>query len=155
MASVGPPEPTPLPPSATTSPLSPLHAAIMNSRTTSTQEFSLGIKVCVFCGSSPGKSPLHMEAARSLAHVFHQHNVSLVYGGGTVGLMGEVARTLVGLSGPEAVHGIIPAPLVKYERGPDSKDEEVSEEGTLPEYKIYRKTTVVKDTHNRKRMMVC
>lgn len=34
-----------------------------------------------------------------------------------LGLWGEVARTLVSLSGPDAVHGIIPAPLVKYERG--------------------------------------
>lgn len=108
----------------------------------------------MFCDSSPGKSPLHMEAARSLAHALHQHNFSLVYGGGTVGLMGELARTLVGLSGPEAVHGIIPAPLVKYERGLDSKDEEISEEGALPEYRIYGKTTVVNDMHARKRMMV-
>ena len=58
-----------------------------------------------------------MAAARSLATVMAVNNMSLVYGGGTVGLMGEVARTLVSLSGPESVHGIIPAPLVKYERG--------------------------------------
>ena len=58
-----------------------------------------------------------MAAARSLAEAMAAYNISLVYGGGTVGLMGEVARTLVSLSGPESVHGIIPAPLVKYERG--------------------------------------
>lgn len=58
-----------------------------------------------------------MEAARSLAKVMAANKISLVYGGGTVGLMGEMARTLVSLSGPDAVHGIIPEPLVKYERG--------------------------------------
>ena len=47
-----------------------------------------------------------MEAARELARVMHENNISLVYGGGTVGLMGEVARTLVSLSGPDSVHGV-------------------------------------------------
>jgi len=54
-----------------------------------------------------------MEAARALAKTMHEADIYLVYGGGTVGLMGEVARTLVSLSGPESVHGIIPAPLVR------------------------------------------
>jgi predicted Rossmann-fold nucleotide-binding protein len=44
-----------------------------------------------------------MEAARDLAHALHKANIKLVYGGGTVGLMGEVARTLVSLSGPDSV----------------------------------------------------
>jgi len=48
----------------------------------------------------------HLEAARDLARVMHENNISLVYGGGTVGLMGEVARTLVSLSGPDSVHGV-------------------------------------------------
>ncbi|KUJ11576.1 uncharacterized protein LY89DRAFT_227770 [Mollisia scopiformis] len=109
------------------------------------------VKVCVFCGSSAGKSPAHMEAARSLAKVFHENNISLVYGGGTVGLMGEVARTLVSLSGPTSVHGIIPAPLVKYERGPDSTI--ANDPSFLPDYNTYGKTTVVKDMHTRKQMM--
>jgi predicted Rossmann-fold nucleotide-binding protein len=64
--------------------------------------------------------------------------------------MGEIARTLVSLSGPDSVHGIIPAPLVKYERGPDSDH---STGGILPEYHVYGKTTVVKDMHTRKQMM--
>jgi uncharacterized protein (TIGR00730 family) len=52
------------------------------------------------------------------------------------------------------VHGIIPAPLVKYERGPDSASaSNHSLEGVLPEYKVYGKTTVVKDMHTRKQMM--
>ncbi|KIM95983.1 hypothetical protein OIDMADRAFT_205553 [Oidiodendron maius Zn] len=112
------------------------------------------VKICVFCGASPGKSPAHMAAARSLATVMAANNISLVYGGGTVGLMGEVARTLVSLSGPESVHGIIPAPLVKYERGPHSDAASVhTTDGQLPEYTVYGKTTVVKDMHTRKQMM--
>ena len=42
--------------------------------------------------------------------------MNLVYGGGTVGIMGEVAKTLVSLSGPDAVHGIIPEALMRFER---------------------------------------
>lgn len=90
-----------------------------------------------------------MEAARNLARVMASSNVHLVYGGGTVGLMGEVARTLVSLSGPKSVHGIIPAPLVKYERGPDS----TAVNGSVPEYAVYGKTTVVQDMHTRKQLM--
>jgi len=90
-----------------------------------------------------------METARALAKVMARNNIQLVYGGGTVGLMGEVARTLVSLSGPNSVHGIIPAPLVKYERGPDSD----IENSDLPAYGVYGKTTVVKDMHQRKEMM--
>ncbi|KAK0101123.1 hypothetical protein ONS95_012895 [Cadophora gregata] len=109
-------------------------------------------KICVFCGASPGKSPAHMEAARSLARVFHENNISLVYGGGTVGLMGEVARTLVSLSGPASVHGIIPAPLIKYERGPNSTPQETTN-GSIPSPTLYGHTTVVKDMHTRKQLM--
>ncbi|KAI9049628.1 hypothetical protein LZ554_006653 [Drepanopeziza brunnea f. sp. 'monogermtubi'] len=109
-------------------------------------------KICVFCGSSPGYSPAHMEAARALGAALHAHNISLVYGGGTVGLMGEIARSLVALSGPESVHGIIPAPLVKYERGPNSAADEITS-GSLPSYETYGRTTVVNDMHTRKLMM--
>jgi uncharacterized protein (TIGR00730 family) len=108
--------------------------------------------ICVFCGASPGNSPAYMAAARALAEVFHAHGIKLVYGGGTVGLMGEVARTLVALSGPSSVHGVIPAPLVKYEQGPNSIGSS-SHEGGLPSENVYGKTTVVKDMHARKQMM--
>ncbi|TVY25602.1 Bifunctional cytokinin biosynthesis protein [Lachnellula hyalina] len=108
------------------------------------------VKICVFCGSSPGKSPAHMEAARALAQVMARNNIQLVYGGGTVGLMGEVARTLVSLSGPESVHGIIPTALVQYEAGPNS----ATESSDLPAYATYGKTTVVNSMHQRKEMMV-
>jgi uncharacterized protein (TIGR00730 family) len=105
--------------------------------------------VCVFCGASSGTSPAHLEAARALARALHAANVKLVYGGGTVGLMGEVARTLVSLAGPASVHGIIPAPLVEYEQNHDPADplsHKIDEA-------VYGKTTVVKDMHTRKQMM--
>lgn len=110
--------------------------------------------ICVFCGSSAGNSPAYAAAARDLARVFHENNIQLVYGGGTVGLMGEIARTLVSLSGPDAVHGIIPAPLVRYEQGPDSHapSSNAGKHG-VPDVTIYGKTTVVDNMHTRKQMM--
>jgi uncharacterized protein (TIGR00730 family) len=95
-----------------------------------------------------------------------------VYGGGTVGLMGEVAKTLVSISGPDSVHGIIPEALVKYERDPTYTSTQVVNGGeddsangdsngsdgngqslAVPEEKVYGRTTVVKDMHTRKQMM--
>lgn len=70
-----------------------------------------------------------------------------------MGLMGELARTLVSLSGPSSVHGVIPAPLVKYERGPDSEAASKYSVGGVPDESIYGKTTVVNDMHTRKHMM--
>jgi uncharacterized protein (TIGR00730 family) len=98
--------------------------------------------ICVFCGSNPGNSSAYFAAARSLAQIMHEQNIHLVYGGGTVGLMGELARSLVSLSGPSAVHGIIPAALVSMER-----------QGKAPDESVYGRTTVVADMHTRKRMM--
>ena len=63
--------------------------------------------------------------------------------------MGEVARTLVSLSGPSSVHGIIPAALVTLEQNHTS-DTPTSK--TIDE-SIYGRTTVVKDMHTRKQMM--
>lgn len=90
-----------------------------------------------------------MAAARSLAQALHASNTKLVYGGGTVGLMGEVARTLVSLSGPDSVHGIIPVALTKLEQNHDPSDP--SSHGI--DSAIYGRTTLVKDMHTRKQMM--
>ncbi|KAL8991749.1 MAG: hypothetical protein Q9169_007689 [Polycauliona sp. 2 TL-2023] len=79
-------------------------------------------RIAVFCGSSPGASNTHTLAARALAESFHRHSIHLVYGGGTSGLMGEVARTLVTLSGKDAVTGVIPSSLLGIER-PKDEDE--------------------------------
>lgn len=112
--------------------------------------------ICVFCGSSPGTSPAHLAAARSLAQALHAHGISLVYGGGTTGLMGEVARSLVVLSGPEAVHGIIPDALIQFEQQgrPAAKDVAKKDEEIIQiDEKIYGRTTVVPDMHTRKQLM--
>ncbi|CAI7582803.1 unnamed protein product [Penicillium pancosmium] len=128
--------------------------------------------VCVFCGAGAGNDPVHLEAARGLAQEFHKHNVQLVYGGGTTGLMGEIARTLVSLSGPKAVHGIIPRALVKVstksngngngtgtpeqQNGEGKAAEriiaEAIDEAGIPESE-YGITTIVPDMHTRKRLM--
>ncbi|KAK7442881.1 hypothetical protein CaCOL14_011099 [Colletotrichum acutatum] len=76
----------------------------------------------------------------------------MVYGGGTVGLMGQVAQTLVSLSGPGSVHGIIPEALVKFERD-NTYSSVASGNMPLPEEATYGRTTIVKDMHTRKRMM--
>jgi len=82
--------------------------------------------------------------------------MNLVYGGGTVGIMGEVAKTLVSLSGPDAVHGIIPEALMRFERKFDENGVENEHDGSasrIIDEKLFCKTTVVKDMHTRKQMM--
>ncbi|KAJ9144069.1 hypothetical protein NKR23_g6179 [Pleurostoma richardsiae] len=108
-----------------------------------------GFSVAAFCGAHKGSSPEFVEAARSLATALHRQGWSLVYGGGTVGMMGEVSKTLVGLSGPQAVHGIIPKQLlgVERKRNPCSSDEDAREQA-------YGTLTIVDDMHTRKRMMI-
>ncbi|KAI4231977.1 MAG: hypothetical protein L6R40_007564 [Gallowayella cf. fulva] len=100
--------------------------------------------VAVFCGASSGTSPAHLEAARSLAHALHHHNATLIYGGGTTGVMGEIAKTLVSLSGPQSVHGIIPEPLLGLERPRASGGEDE---------RIYGPKTIVDTMHTRKALM--
>ena len=93
-----------------------------------------------------------MAAARSLAEAFHKHKVSLVYGGGTLGMMGEVARTLVSLSGIEAVYGVIPEALVQFEQESRPGTANASDEKTLVE-ETFGRMTVVPDMHTRKQLM--
>ncbi|KAH6893197.1 hypothetical protein B0T10DRAFT_481712 [Thelonectria olida] len=109
-------------------------------------------KICVYCGASAGASPAHIEAARELGRVMAANNIDLVYGGGTVGLMGEVAKTIVAINGPKSVHGIIPEALVKYER--DGTYQTVnSNNQVVPDREVYGVTTVVEDMHTRKKLM--
>lgn len=82
--------------------------------------------------------------------------MNLVYGGGTVGIMGEVAKTLVSLSGPDSVHGIIPEALMRFERKFDENGVEDENDGSASrviDEKLFGKTTVVPDMHTRKQMM--
>lgn len=121
-----------------------------------------------------------MEAARQLAHALHSANITLVYGGGTKGLMGELARTLVSLSGPQTVHGIIPKALIQTEKAYDGATKAVNGDagkeaergmsqaemeqlqkdqgknvdvGVMIKESEYGQTTVVADMHTRKRLM--
>ena len=59
-----------------------------------------------------------MEAARTLSESIHKAGYKLVYGGGTMGCMGELAKTMVSRSGPESVNGIIPRALIRSEKDP-------------------------------------
>ncbi len=106
------------------------------------------IDVLNSCGASDGKDPIHLEAARSLAQSFHKHGIKLVYGGGTVGVMGELASTLVSLSGPDAVHGIIPRALLRYERKYIENGGEVDPQSIIDE-NVYGRMTVVEDMVGR------
>lgn len=96
-----------------------------------------------------------MEAARALAVYFHEHDINLVYGGGTTGLMGELARNLVSLSGPSSVQGIIPAPLMQQEQRTNETVKTIYEgrEISVPDEGIYGNTMVVQNMHSRKQEM--
>ncbi|MDY7578046.1 TIGR00730 family Rossman fold protein [Herbaspirillum sp. RTI4] len=91
--------------------------------------------ICVYCGSSPGASPVYAEAARALAGQMVQENIALVYGGGNVGLMGIVASEVMRLGGQAT--GVIPHALL---------DKELGHHGLTELH-------VVKDMHERKALM--
>jgi uncharacterized protein (TIGR00730 family) len=71
--------------------------------------------VCVFCGSSSGNDPAYAEAARTLGITLAERGITLVYGGGHVGLMGVVADAALGAGG--GVIGVMPKALVEREIG--------------------------------------
>ena len=67
-------------------------------------------RICVYCGSSPGGHAAYRDAARDLGTTLVGANLELVYGGGDVGLMGEVANAVLDAGG--AAIGVIPEFLV-------------------------------------------
>ncbi|MCA9251086.1 MAG: TIGR00730 family Rossman fold protein [Phycisphaerales bacterium] len=69
--------------------------------------------VCVFCGSSPGKSADYVEVASELGRELARRGLRLIYGGGNVGLMGAVADAVMSAGGE--VVGIIPHMLAEKE----------------------------------------
>lgn len=91
--------------------------------------------ICIYCGSSPGASPLYAQAARRLAKEMVADNIGLVYGGGNVGLMGIIADEVLRLGG-EAT-GVIPKALMEREVG----------------HQGLTRLHIVKDMHERKAMM--
>ena len=70
-------------------------------------------KICVYCGSSPGKNPAYSQAARSLATSLCDRGIGLVYGGAAIGVMGAVADAVLEAGG-EAI-GVIPKSLAVKE----------------------------------------
>src|SRR5581483_3626256 len=91
--------------------------------------------ICVYCGSNVGTNPRYAETARTLGALMAGERVGLVYGGGGVGLMGELARSVQMHGG--RVTGIIPAFLSRKERMLRDVDELI----------------VVEDMHQRKKLM--
>ncbi|QKE62016.1 TIGR00730 family Rossman fold protein [Aquipseudomonas campi] len=71
--------------------------------------------VCVFCGASTGHNPLYREAATLLGRTLAERGLTLIYGGGAVGLMGVVADAVMAAGGQ--VIGIIPQSLERSEVG--------------------------------------
>jgi len=91
--------------------------------------------LCVYCGSSPGTDPAFAEAARDLGKTLADNGVRLVYGGGSVGLMGTLANSVLEHGG--AVTGIIPEFLTKRERP----------------RRLAQELVITRDMHERKRTM--
>jgi uncharacterized protein (TIGR00730 family) len=91
--------------------------------------------ICVYCGSGPGTNPAFVEAARSFGEILARNGIGLVYGGGNVGMMGEIAQAV--LSNGGKVTGIIPEFLVKREHANRAVDNLI----------------VTRDMHERKRKM--
>ncbi len=91
--------------------------------------------VCVYCGSSTGAQPVYAEAAREFGRALAARGLTLVYGGGKVGLMGLIANEV--LEGGGRAVGVIPELLLSKEVGHTGLTE----------------LHVVKDMHERKKMM--
>ena len=69
--------------------------------------------LCVFCGSKNGNSHLYKEAAKELGKQLAKNKIKLVYGGGSLGLMGELSKNVYRNNG--TVLGIIPKHLLEIE----------------------------------------
>jgi uncharacterized protein (TIGR00730 family) len=69
--------------------------------------------ICVYCASGPGNNPAFMEAAKKFGQILGENGIRLVYGGGSVGLMGALAESVLDRGG--AVTGVIPDFLVNRE----------------------------------------
>jgi len=91
--------------------------------------------ICVYCGSGPGADPAFIEAAMELGREMAAAGVRLVYGGGSVGLMGAIAEAVIDNGGE--VTGIIPEFLTAREHALREVQEMI----------------VTRDMHERKRLM--
>ncbi|PXZ00138.1 TIGR00730 family Rossman fold protein [Commensalibacter melissae] len=91
--------------------------------------------ITVFCGSKCGNKSIYIQAAKELASHFVHNQLRLVFGGGSVGLMGIISNTMIDLGG--SVKGIIPQFLIKKE-GQHSRVNDL---------------TVTEDMHSRKKIL--
>jgi uncharacterized protein (TIGR00730 family) len=91
--------------------------------------------VCVYCGSGPGTNPRFIEAAKALGKALAESSIRLVYGGGSVGMMGAVASSTLDHGG--TVTGIIPDFLTTRENV----------------HRRVQELIVTPDMHERKRLM--
>ena len=56
--------------------------------------------ICVYCASGPGNNPAFIDAATKLGRILAENGIRLVYGGGSVGLMGALAEAVLDTAGP-------------------------------------------------------
>jgi uncharacterized protein (TIGR00730 family) len=91
--------------------------------------------ICVYCASGPGTNPAFVEAARRFGRILAENAIRLVYGGGSVGLMGTLADAVLDHGG--LVTGVIPDFLVNREHMLVRAQERI----------------VTRDMHERKRIM--
>lgn len=92
-------------------------------------------KICVYCGSGPGTDPAYVEAARAFGEILAKNKIGLIYGGGSVGIMGAVSDAVRKNGGDTT--GIIPNFLMRREHAHPERE----------------KMIVTKDMHERKRLM--
>jgi hypothetical protein len=91
--------------------------------------------LCVYCGSSPGTDPAFVDTAHNFGKILATSGVRLIYGGGSVGLMGALADAVLAHGGE--VTGIIPEFLTKRERP----------------RRLAQNLVITRDMHERKRKM--
>ena len=91
--------------------------------------------ICVYCASGPGNVPAFMDAARSFGRILAENGIGLVYGGGSVGLMGALAEAALDHGG--MVTGVIPDFLVNREHMLTRVQQRI----------------ITRDMHERKRVM--
>jgi uncharacterized protein (TIGR00730 family) len=91
--------------------------------------------VCVYCGSGPGTNPRFIESASAFGRILAENGIRLVYGGGSLGMMGAIATSALDHGG--TVTGIIPDFLTSRENALTRVQEMI----------------VTPDMHERKRLM--
>ncbi len=92
-------------------------------------------KICVYCGSGTGTNPAFVQAARNFGKILAENRIGLVFGGGSIGMMGEIAQSVLKHGGE--VNGIIPEFLVEREHA----------------LRTAHGLTITPDMHERKRKM--